>query len=148
MTAHERSTAIARFELELSSTYGQMAERCAELEQRLLALGVEPAARYRAQLVYEELVGNVLRYGGAPAGGIQLRLEVVVERERLVLVILDDGLPFDPTAEPDPPNARSVAEARVGGRGIAMVRRVARRFVYRREGRRNRVELEITRDAS
>jgi anti-sigma regulatory factor (Ser/Thr protein kinase) len=148
MSSHRRTTASARFELQLTSTYGEMAERGAELERRLLELGVEEAGRYRAHLAYEELVGNVLRYGGAPAGGIRLGLDIVVEHERLLLVIQDDGPPFDPTTVPDPPVARSVTAARVGGQGIAMVRRAAQRFAYRREGGRNRVELELARRAS
>lgn len=148
MSVDERTSTATLFGLELRSTYQEMAERGAELEQRLRALGVEEVGRYRAHLVFEELVGNVLRYGGAPEGGIRLRFDVAVERGRILLVIQDDGPPFDPTAVPDPPVARSVAAASVGGRGIAMVRRVARHFGYRREGGRNRVEIEIVRDAS
>jgi serine/threonine-protein kinase RsbW len=120
----------------------------AELERHLLSLRVEDEVRYRARLVYEELIGNALRYVSPADGRHHLRLEAAVQRDQVELALVDDGIPFDPTAEPAPRLARSLEEASIGGRGIAMVRRVATRFAYRREGDRNRVEVAIPRGRS
>lgn len=146
MSAAERQAQLASFALELERSETALASAGVMLEQGLCDRGVDAAARYRAQLVLEELAGNALRYGRSGGGPPWIRLEVAVHPDRLELVLLDDGGEFDPTAQPDPEPMRSVEGATVGGRGIAMVRCVARRFAYRRENGRNRIEIELARE--
>lgn len=109
----------------------------------LAALAGQPPgelARYRLELVLEELLSNIVRHGAAR------RLTVRVGREtgRVWLRVEDDGPPFDPTGwqgNTTPP--RDAPEASTGGRGILLVRRYAQRLDYRREAGHNRVDVAI-----
>jgi anti-sigma regulatory factor (Ser/Thr protein kinase) len=124
----------------------------AVIEESRLAIGafLEPfgivdRTMNRVEVVLEELLSNLIRHGhdvnsimvatGYRAGSIDL-------------VVEDDGDPFDPLAKPDPDPFTSLAEAPLGGLGIALVRRLTCAARYDRVGNgaaaRNRVSVSIT----
>ena len=104
----------------------------ARLEIRpLLAWGgVSAKAINRFEVVFEELVSNTLRYGFAPGSDQKILTRVSLTPEAIALVIEDDGAPFDPTAQPEPPPLTSLETAQIGGLGIPTVRKFSKRFVY------------------
>ena len=56
----------------------------------------------------------------------------------------DRGLPFDPTAVALPPRPASLQEARVGGLGVPLLRRIAAELDYQRTADgRNRLNLVL-----
>ncbi|MFO1011606.1 MAG: ATP-binding protein [Planctomycetota bacterium] len=120
----------------------------ARVRSLLAAEGVDEEVRYAVDLVIEELAGNVLRHGFHPGQRGELVLEVELRPECVVVVLLDDGRAFDPTRQPEPPRARSIADARIGGLGLRMVRLSTRAMRYRREEGRNRIEVEVAREPS
>ena len=125
---------------------GALAAARAAIRAWLSARDVDERAFYGVELVLEELVGNTIRYGYEGANG-EIGIHVSVDPSTILVSITDDARPFDPTVCPDPDPPRSIAEARVGGLGIAMVRGVARAMRYRREEGRNRLEVEVARRA-
>src|SRR5260370_18784029 len=60
---------------------------------------------------------------------------------RLTINFVDDGPPFDPLAHSEPDFEASSEQRPVGGLGIAIVRALAHRASYRREGHRNHLYL-------
>jgi serine/threonine-protein kinase RsbW len=99
--------------------------------------------RYRIELVFEEIIGNIVRYG-APRGG-ELRVEVSVEISagRILMTFEDDGIPFDPCATSDAAALRTLAEAPDGGFGLTIVRSVANSMRYERTVDQNRLLLTL-----
>ena len=67
---------------------------------------------------------------GPTPGGLALRIE-------------DDGEAFDPTAQASPQLAASLDEAQIGGHGLRLMRHYLRHLLYRREGLRNVLLLEL-----
>lgn len=128
----------------LSDPAGLVATR-ETVHQWLGTCDVDSEARDAVDLALEELVGNTIRYGFEDGALHLIAVRIDVRPDALSVVLADDARPFDPTRHPEPPGAASLAEAPVGGRGIAMVRRVVRSWSYRREGGVNRLELEIVR---
>ncbi len=94
----------------------------AELAAALDALGVDPRTRYRAELIAEEIVTNLAKYGG-DTGPVEIRL--APGEAGLELAILDRGAPFDP--ETPVPEAR---DDEPGGLGLMLVRKMAARLDY------------------
>lgn len=95
---------------------------------------------YRLRLILEELVTNVATHaatgpepdwievtGSAAPGLVRVR---IVDRER----------PFDPVAEPPPPDP---VPTRPGGYGLVLVRAAADAFVYRRSSGSNVTEVLV-----
>ena len=98
---------------------------------------------FQLDICLTELVTNVISYGypdkQPPAQAVAVQFarnpaEVVVE-------ILDQGVEFDPLAYVPAPQARTLEEAQIGGRGLLLVRQFAGQLHYRREPGRNRVIL-------
>ncbi len=91
-----------------------------------------PRARFNIELVFEEIIGNIVRYG-APQGR-ELHIEVCVEigGERITIVFEDDGIPFDPCGLDDAAPLKTLAEAPDGGFGLKLVRHAAKSMRYER----------------
>jgi serine/threonine-protein kinase RsbW len=105
---------------------------------------LDQAARYNAELVFEEIVANIVRHGasGGEPPGIEMSLEVGCES--IVMTFDDDGVPFDPCGRPDPKLPNSLADAPDGGLGLMLVRRAASSMQYERTpGQRNRLVVTL-----
>ena len=108
--------------------------------------GVPEEARAAVDLVCEEMLVNVMKYA-FPGGGGERRIEFELrcEAKRLVVRIVDDGIPFDPTAAADPDVKRPIEERVPGGLGIFLVKKEAEEMKYRRAGALNVLEVAIRR---
>lgn len=102
---------------------------------------VDDMQRMRFATALGELVANVVEHGttgdGAPP---TVRLELLVEDERVVAVLCDDGSPFEAPggAGGDDPLPES-------GRGIALARAAADELEYAPETEGNRWRLVVRR---
>ncbi len=99
------------------------------------------------QLCLGESVSNVIRHGVVGGGGAEIRVSLSERGGRVIACVEDEGAAFDPTAVAPPPPLRSLADARVGGLGIHLMRQYSARMVYARVGPCNRLVLEFDKDA-
>lgn len=127
-----------------------LGNRLEELEparQAMLAhlapVPLSPQVLFKLELVLEETFMNLIWH--AFKDGDERAIELTVQRgaDEVVLGFTDDGVPFDPTLAADPPTPASLADAPVGGRGLALVRRAAKRIEYRRSGDRNHLHIAV-----
>ena len=94
------------------------------------------------QLTIEEILVNVMRYA-YPEGNLgTIEVSYAVEGDKSLFVqISDTGRPFDPLTK-DPPNlGLRLAERRVGGLGIFLVKQFASTIRYSRVEDRNIISL-------
>ena len=107
------------------------------------ACGIRGPARYNAELVFEEVVSNVIRHGHAPE--IEFSLTCDPATHVIVLTFEDAGPPFDPLAQPLPTLPKSLAEAPLGGLGLLLVRKAATLLQYERTSTQtNRLTVTIS----
>lgn len=134
------------FEVRFPGTLGAFEQAFTRLRRTLDALPLEAAARYNVELVFEELVANIVRHAarGGPAAEVRVRLEL--GPESISLIFEDDGVAFDPRQHPDLPPPKSLDDAGSRGFGLLLVRRAASSLDYRRtpEGR-NRFTVTVSR---
>lgn len=91
--------------------------------------GVEAGSGYAVDLVLEELFTNLVRHNRDGRHDIEIELER--GDGTLLLTLRDfDVAPFDPTLVPAPDLSRPLADQSKGGRGIHLVRQLARDFRY------------------
>lgn len=102
-----------------------------------------PGVAHDLDLCLHEAVSNIFRHGCADGRGHSVAVSVLVEPARVELVVEDDGPRFDPTGVPVLPPPRTLAEAADGGRGIAMMRAMAREMRYEFVNGRNRLTLVL-----
>jgi len=138
-----------RIELRLPATREGFAAGFDELRGGLDALSLEGRPRLSVELVFEEVVANVVRYGTRPDGVSTVSLEVLLQDDSVRLTFLDDGPAFDPRQRPDPAPARDLEHAETGGRGLMLIRSVCKGLEYAGfpEGQ-NRLTVTVPRDAT
>lgn len=101
-------------------------------------------AQFALTLCADEALVNISSYARTTEGEqAQLWLHCGHVRDGLALCIEDNGAPFDPTAQTVPELAASLDDAVVGGHGLRLMRHHLRRLLYRREGDRNMLWLEL-----
>jgi anti-sigma regulatory factor (Ser/Thr protein kinase) len=113
-----------------------------EVEQFCAESGLPRAVRFKIRLVLEELVLNLIEHA---TGSAQDRIEVRIELEggRVVLVLEDDGDPFDPRSAPAFDKAKPLEERGPRGMGIHLVRSMTEGIAYERIDSRNRLRVVI-----
>lgn len=104
-----------------------------------------PPVIFAANLVVEEMVSNVIKYGYDDEGPHEIEVSIGVNADRVVITVADDGHPFDPLAAPTPDTSVPLADRTVGGLGIHLVRKNVTSMRYRREANRNVLEMVIDR---
>ena len=138
-----------RVDLRLAATREGFAAGFDELRRGLDTLPLDPRARLSVELVFEEVVANLVRHGARSEGPTTLSLEVVLRDDSVQLTFLDDGVEFDPRERPDPAPAQDLEHAETGGRGLLLIRSVSEGLEYARtpEGQ-NRLTVTVSRDAT
>ena len=132
-----------RLALNFPGTLAGFERGFAELRAGLARESLTPAARYNVELVFEEIVANIVRYG-AKDRVVDIRVMLDVRDDSLALTFDDDGVAFDPNTKPDPVPAKSLADASIGGRGIMLVRRLSSAIDYdRTPEQRNRLVVTL-----
>ena len=127
-----------------------LANRLDALEPARLAMAaylapaeLSPNVVFKLELVLEETFMNLLWHAFKDGAEHVVELTVQPAADEVVLGFVDDGVPFDPTVAADPPRPASMAEAPLGGRGLALVRRAAKRIEYRRSGAHNHLHIAV-----
>ncbi len=75
-------------------------------------------------LALEEAVTNVILYAYPPGTKGTGEIRATVGEHSLTFTLSDDGKPFDPTASPEVDISLDVAQRRIGGLGIHLVRQI------------------------
>jgi serine/threonine-protein kinase RsbW len=123
----------------LRADTGRLAGVCGFVEAAATASGFDDRTSHACQLAVCEAVENIIQHGYQGDPG-EIRLSVQSGPGALTVEIADRAPAFDPTRYPVDPGA-SLKEARVGGRGILMMRRVMDDISYERRGVENILRL-------
>jgi anti-sigma regulatory factor (Ser/Thr protein kinase) len=135
-----------RVEIRFAGTQQGFAQAFARLRRILQATELSSASRHNAELIFEELVANIVKHGAPDGRELDVRVTFESRADSLILTFEDDGVQFDPRGYPAPVPAKSLDEARVGGFGLMLVRRTESTLEYLRtaEGR-NRLTVTMPR---
>ncbi|MFT0548822.1 ATP-binding protein [Allopusillimonas ginsengisoli] len=110
-----------------------------------------PKTSFKLELCLDEALTNVMLYGlkdreNEPASLIEL--EVLQNGDALLIDIIDNGRPFDPTLEELSPLATSLDEAVIGGHGLRLMRHYLKDIQYHRTEEHNHLRLIAALDAN
>jgi anti-sigma regulatory factor (Ser/Thr protein kinase) len=105
--------------------------------------GVWPSAIHRVKLVIEELVVNVIQHAFEDEAKHTILLDVRTEPRGVVIVVEDDGKPFDPRNVPPPALGELLEAGKSGGLGVTIIKKMTRDLEYQRIDGRNRVRAFV-----
>ena len=105
------------------------------------AAALAPAQVGTFELALEEIFMNIVMHGSEP--GITPRVEVSLNlgTDAVTMTVEDDGPQFDPLSLPPPDVTASLAERKVGGLGVFLVRNIMDNVTYARTAGRNQLRI-------
>jgi serine/threonine-protein kinase RsbW len=124
-----------------SKAPGEKARLLAAFEAFAKENQLSDSVRLAADLVIEELLTNILSYGFSDSAEHVIKLNVNIEAGALLIEVIDDGRPFDPTKYPEPDLTVPAEKRKIGGLGIHMIRKGMDSLEYKRADSRNILQL-------
>ena len=100
-----------------------------------LKAGLSDKDLFALQIVVEELVTNVIDYGGVPAGEHAVRVELSMDNGELLIRIADRGKEYNPLLREDPDVTLPAEQRPIGGLGVHFCKKLTDAQSYeRRDG--------------
>ena len=137
------------FATRFAATLEDFEQAFTALRRALDAEQMGAAARYNVELVFEEIVANIVSYGAVPGQELEVHVTLHSVGTDVVLTFEDNGVAFDPCQRTEVPvPATSLEEAQIGGFGLMLVRHAARALAYERSAAGcNRMTVTLQRAA-
>ncbi len=108
-------------------------------------LGFDKKELFQLKLCTEEIFVNVASYAYKPDTGL---ITVIADESEdpltVTLSFIDSGTPFDPLAKPDPAKKRPFSQAKKGGLGIFLTKRLMDEVSYAYQDEKNVLTIRKT----
>jgi len=122
-----------RIEFTTENTFDSVAEASARLEDFAEKNGLPPRKIYQLDLIYEELMTNVVKYSYADQSPHRIQVRLDYDGEKLTFTIIHDGGDFDPWTQDDPDLTLPLEQRQEGGIGILLCRKFSLSTSYQRQ---------------
>jgi serine/threonine-protein kinase RsbW len=132
---------VTRRRFEIPNRIEASAALGSELEAFGLDHGVPLAVLNDLNVVLDEILTNVISYGYADGAEYVIVVDVDVADGAVVMEVVDDGVAFDPLAEPAPDLRGGLHQRRIGGLGIQFVKHLTDSCCYRRADGKNHLRI-------
>ena len=129
---------------EFASTSEGVGNLCNGVEETLREFGIERALIDKSRLVVEEVAANIAFHAYEGTSGIGT-LDLFVNATQVVLTFGDYGPRFNPLEKEDPDLSLSYEERPIGGLGIYMIKKIASKYFYTYQDKRNVFTIIINR---
>ena len=100
-------------------------------------------AGYSLKVVADEIFSNIVYYSGAKTAQVLFRDDA----DRVALVFLDDGTPYNPLESEEPDTTAGVEERGIGGLGLFMVKKMAEEVRYEYNSGQNQLTVVLSKAA-
>lgn len=95
---------------------------------------------YSLKVVTDEIYSNIVYYSGAKNAEILFKDDA----DRITLVFVDDGVPYNPMESEEPDVSAGVEEREIGGLGLFMVKKMAENVQYEYAAARNQLTVILS----
>ena len=127
-------------EISLANELREIAGAAARIDRFCAACDLQHVA-YAVNLAIDEILTNTISYGYEDDERHQIEIIVRLEEQSLVVVIVDDSMPFDLGLAPERDLDLSLEDTALGGLGLYLVHQMMDSVDYRREEGCNVVTL-------
>ena len=119
-------------EFTADNTFDSAAEGARQLEKFAGDFSLPPRKAYQLDLIYEELMTNVVKYSYPDSGPHTIQVILDDHNDVLTFTIIHDGSDFNPWLQADPDLNVPLEERQEGGIGIMLARKFAQSVDYQR----------------
>ena len=130
-------------ELNVTADKKNLDKVIAFVDEQLEVHDCAPKIQMQVDIAVEELFVNIANYAYSPeSGGATVRVEIKEHPLSVEITFIDNGVPYDPLAKPDPDVTLSAEERDIGGLGIYMVKKSMDNISYEYKEGRNILKIE------
>ena len=115
------------------NTFDSVAEASARLGEFAEKNGLPPRKTYQLELIYEELMTNIVIYSYPDQDPHRIQVRLDYEGDKLTFTITHDGEDFNPWTQDDPDLTLPLEQRQEGGIGILLCRKFSLSTDYRRQ---------------
>jgi anti-sigma regulatory factor (Ser/Thr protein kinase) len=127
------SEAVAEaLHLVLNNTLDAIEDGRGALTTYFEALGLDARTVNRLEVIFEEVVANTVRHGFTAGSDQSIHVRAQPLPGEVELAFEDDGEPFNPLLLAEPDRYSDLATAKIGGRGVQLVRKLSSSLHYER----------------
>jgi serine/threonine-protein kinase RsbW len=127
------------FSRRMAPSSGDIGPLIDEVDAFLSARDIPRRCAQLFALAFDEVLTNVVAYGGTSDSERFIEVNVMVEGSRVRAEVVDDGIAFNPLLAPDPDITLGVEEREIGGLGIFLVRELMDNVADERRAEFNRL---------
>ncbi len=95
----------------------------------------------KMNIVFDELLSNIIQYAFDDDQKHTIHIEIKMNGSNLIIIIEDDGVPFNPFQQNTPDMKLSLEEREIGGLGIHLVKNLMDECSYSRHTNKNTLTL-------
>jgi serine/threonine-protein kinase RsbW len=129
--------------LEVENNFDGFKQGTKFVRDQLAAWNIGERPAYIAELALDELLTNIIRYAYTDKDTHTIGIGLRLASDDLTLSFDDDGQPFDPVSAAPLAQSNQIHEARIGGRGLIMIRSMAQSLRYEHRDGRNHLFVVI-----
>ena len=130
----------------IPNTLSGLRDGLTQLNDWLAAAVLEQDVADKANLVFEEIVTNIIRYAFDDRDEHPIEIKLGQNSEMLTFEFFDAGRPFDPRSAKRPAEPETLETATIGGRGLLLVSSAAKGVDYERtQDGRNHLTIALAR---
>ena len=131
--ADPETTTVHKLNIRIPNEHEAISEAALQFEDFAEEQGLSNADAMRVNLVFDEILSNIVSYAYQDDSPHEIAIDVELTPEKLLVMIEDDGIPFNPLAREDPDTGLSIEDREIGGLGIHLVKNVMDEATYRRQ---------------
>jgi anti-sigma regulatory factor (Ser/Thr protein kinase) len=103
--------------------------------------GIPATIAMKFNVIFEELLNSIVTYAYSDDDEHDIEVRMGLAGKRLTVIIIDDGVPFNPPGAEAPDTDVSLEEREIGGLGIHLVRNLIDDVTYNRRIGKNVMTL-------
>ena len=127
---------------ELKSNLSELDTLCQHLNKFGHVAGLSEAFVTDINICLDELFTNIISYGFPDNLEHLVRFTISVDKTALIVDIEDEGIPFNPLEKKDPELLTDLMDAKIGGLGIHIVRKLMDDIFYKRDQGKNKLTVK------
>lgn len=95
----------------------------------------------KISIVFDELLNNTISYAYKDSLQHEIEIKIRVYKEKLIITIMDDGIPYNPFNRTDPDTSLALDDREIGGLGVHLVKLLVDDYHYEYK---NQIKKNIT----
>ena len=127
--------------LAIGNEQAELARAADWLDRCSRTAGLSPELWAALQIALDEVLSNILKYAYTDTVRHVVELSLSVGPALVVLEVIDDGVPFDPTVRPASASGCGVMRPQLGGHGLTIIATLMDEVIYVRRDGQNHLTL-------